>query len=168
MCNQVYELTEMAVQCGQLKQLLLGSSGYGYLPKYSPAHRTDLALVIPHGLHQFQRNCHDSVFSNTIVNVLLELACEYDGIMPAAGFILVESCFRVDRNSPFYFSLEPIAVVLRNSIEHFRDKLSMDHTAEGENWPDGRYGCLRNLARNTVCCGGPDFFGLERWRMRFS
>ncbi len=156
-----YILTEKAFLKKELKKLFLSIEPYVFYAKYSPAIGNDLALLIPHGIYLFAENNPDTPFSEELQQVLQELAKEYMGIIAVASFILIESLERMNKKSPFQFDLKPLARELNQSIYSNMEKLAKDKTGDGYGWEDGKLGELRNIAKNTVSYGGPDFFGLD-------
>jgi len=156
-----YKLTEKAFHNKELRRLLLGEEPYRFYAKYSPAIDIDLALLIPHGIYTYALDSSHSSFSQELYEALQELAKEYIGIIPVASFILIESFERMGKKSPLEFDLISLARELNCSIYSNIEKLSKDKRGDGHGWDDGKLGELRNMAKNTVSYGGPDFFGLE-------
>ena len=159
MSDRAFQLTEKAFQQDQLDTLLLGTDEYFYTSKFAPTAGTDIALLVPHGIHEYQRHCASTKFSEALRRTLVTLATKYEGFFATAAFLFVESFSRAKGASPFDFSLDEIAILLRQSIQRFRATLEEDRRGEGQAWEDGLYGELRNIAKNTVECEGPDFFG---------
>jgi len=160
MGDRALQLTEQAYQRREIKELLNGEAGYSYTPKYSPATTTDLALLLPHGVYGFQKRNPEAGLPKLLEEAVTALAGEYEGLVSAASFLLIEALSRSKGTSPLQFALEPIAEVLRESIQNYRHRLEGDRAGPGHAWEDGLYGELRHLARNTIDCGGPDFFGV--------
>ena len=100
MNNLAKQLTEKAFKKKQLDKLLLGEKPYKYIPKYSPAIDTDLALLIENGFYTLEeRDLPD--FSYDLSKALMKLANEYAGIVPVASIIMLEFTWKKRKSVPF-------------------------------------------------------------------
>lgn len=155
--STTYLLTERAFLKGELDKLLLGEEDYAYVPKYSPAIRTDWTRIIPYGVYEYHNENPDSGFLEMLLETLFRMVKSYDGIVPVAYVILTECSEREDGVSPFSFDLAPLAIELNKSIHKYFERLSLDRNKEGFCWEDGLLGELRCICKKTIDCGGPDF-----------
>ena len=160
MSNLAKKITEQAFEREELDKLLLGEKPYKYVPKYSPAIDTDLALLIENGFYAIAPQ--ELVrFSHDLSRALMKLAKDYIGIVPVASIIMLESHGRKENQSPLMFDLLPIARQLEKTICKYSKKLKQDKSGYGATWDNGLYDEVRNKAEITVEFNGPDFFGLD-------
>ncbi|NQZ60001.1 MAG: hypothetical protein HRT88_21315 [Lentisphaeraceae bacterium] len=157
MTNTVKDLVQKAFLKRDLDKLLLGEKPYRYVPKYSPAINVDIAQLIDLGFYMMDKEYLEK-FSDDLEKTLLTLAQKYEGLIPVASVLLLESYSRGKEESPFVFDLKPIARELNNSIYKFEKSLIVDKSGYGQGWKDGLYGELKCKARKTIECGGPNFW----------
>src|SRR5579859_1844523 len=151
-----HRLAKEAVESRQVDKLLLGAPEYQYLPKWSPSpSNTDLTELL--SAMYVQENTEQ--VKTELLRALRSIMTEYDGLVPVATVILFESVRKARGDRHLGLPLLELAESLSKSIEVYRDCLCrVKRASEGADmWPDGLYGELRRLSRNTEKRGGPSF-----------
>lgn len=148
-------LAKKAVESGEIDRLLLAAPEYQFRSRWSPAPgETDLTeLLVP----MYRLPDHAKVRAE-LLSALYRIMGEYEGLVPVASTILFEVGERKD-GRPLGLPIEDLAEKLSQSVEKYRVRLSHDKRAsEGaDQWPDGLYGELKRLSRNSQSYGGPGF-----------
>jgi len=156
--KQAPNIIQRALEKNQLADLLVGSPAYRYLPKYtSSPYVTDLGALLG--------NLYDACppdkrveIARSLATAVREIVKRYEGIIPSAMVILIESSRKKDGRAPLGLPLESLASELGASIAQFRQQLASDKSGGGRNYPDGLLGELRRLDAIVVDLGGPSIF----------
>lgn len=150
-------IVRMALSNNELHKVLLGESGYCYLPKWSPSSTNTDITVMWDALHDLASEYTLDDLSSMISEAINKIQFKYEGIYPIASIILQESYRKNKRENTFLLPLSDIAISLKLTIENHRDKLKSDKRGEGAGYQDGLFGDLVRLNQNTIELGGPDF-----------
>lgn len=157
--THIRTLISTALNTGEIDQLLLGVPKYAYRSRFVPCPRdSDIVEFL-----QVMVNEVNTVKLRTELDrVLNRMVDTYEGVFPVASCILFETARRSRGETTLNLDTHALAAALSNTIDRFRDRLAIDFSFEGANWPDGQLGDLRRLSRVTASLGGPTFCGGRR------
>jgi hypothetical protein len=153
-----YEIVKNALDKDELDLLLLGKPEYCYLPRWtSLPTNTDLVELL-NTLYEEYGQYHPAEIKDRLSHAMTKIVSTYDGLIPVANCILLESYRRKNESFSLGLPLEEIAVELNESIRKFYSQLREDKSGTGSRSDDGLLGELRRLNRITTKKGGPSFF----------
>lgn len=153
-----YEIVKNALDKDELDLLLLGQPEYCYVPRWaSSSSDSDLVELLTTLYEEYGQYHHEDI-KERLGRAITKIVSIYDGLIPVANCILLESARRKDDSYSLDLPLEEIAVELNESIKNYYSQLREDKSDAGSRWDDGLLGELRRLNKITVKKGGPAFF----------
>jgi len=157
---ELLALVKKAYQENKVKELLLGEEDFFYCDRFAPIPRgvkTDLASVIPAGLHKYKKD--DPEMEKKLLSALISLSDNVLGIWVVASFILIEVlCRKENLKEELNIDLNDLANHLKNKIIEHKEGLYFERSIlNGDQHSDGVLGELRRLQLNTFDEGGPQF-----------
>jgi hypothetical protein len=151
------EIVDKALERDELDLLLLGKSEYQFFDRWSSSpYNTDLVAILD-ALYRFAGEDQREQIKKRLLGAIKKIVDTYEGLVPVAGCILLESGRRSENRPTLGLPLKEIAAELMQSIRLFSFRLEKDKTGVGAQWPDGLLGDLRRLSKNTERVGGPSF-----------
>ena len=156
MISEIERIIIRALERDALCALILGAPEYCYLPNWTSASgSTDLAAIIPVMCDMRAKGSSD--LNSRISKALRDLVDLYEGLVPVATILLIESLRSKKGDTILGIDVLEISTLLSKSILHYQGRLVGDKVGEGAQWPDRMLGELRRLSDNTVKFGGPSF-----------
>lgn len=156
--SNAHEIVKNALDKDELDLLLLGKPEYCYLPRWTSLQtNTDLVELLTILYEEFGQY-HPDEITERLSNAVTKIISTYDGLIPVANCILLESYRRNNESLSLDLPLEEIALELNESIKKYYSQLREDKSGLGSRWDDGLLGELRRLNRITTKKGGPSFF----------
>jgi hypothetical protein len=153
-----YEIVKNALDKDELDLLLLGKPEYCYLPRWvSTPGNTDLVELLTTLYEEYGQYHHEEI-KEQLCRAITKIVSIYDGLIPVANCILLESSRRKNDIFSLDLPLEEIAIELNESIKKYYSQLRDDKNGAGSRWDDGLLGDLRRLNKITIKKGGPSFF----------
>ena len=153
-----FEIVKKALDKNELDLLLLGNPEYCYLQRWTTSlWNTDLEELLT-TLYEENGQYHQEEIKEQLSRAITKIVSTYDGSIPVANCILLESYRRKNDSFSLDLPLEEIAIELNESIKKYYSQLREDKSGAGSRWDDGLLGELRRLNKITTKKGGPSFF----------
>jgi hypothetical protein len=160
--DEALEVVNRALADDAVDELLLGRSGYNYLPKWSSAPgNSDITALLSAFVDGPLKGPSSQQASVRLRAAIERLTPTYEGLLAVASVVLFESLCLKRARGTLGIPLKDVALKLGESIARFKTRLMEDRSGPGRDWEDGMYGELRRLSQNTVALGGPAFASHE-------
>jgi hypothetical protein len=156
--SNAYNIVKNALDKDELDLLLLGKPEYCYMPRWTTSPLNTNLVELLTTLYEEYGQYHHEDIKERLCHAITKIVSTYDGLIPVANCILLESSRRKKDNFSLDLPLEEIAIELNESIKEYYSQLREDKSGAGNRWDDGLLGELRRLNKITVKQGGPSIF----------